>query len=550
VTISASSFASLIGAECTAVIYYKWSAGVAAGNIKLQFIEGASTVKSETDLIPTPGSDWDRVETVPFPCPTAAVKLRLTSTTDAAVIKLDDAFLGRFELISVDGSGLAASLSMPTTANCDPDSASTTYVDLTDDTDCPGYTVDYLATGFTIDNSDFNNLEFNLSGPAGVYSFEMTATVSGSVVSSFAGLRISDGTTSCEGSVVRVINNGGSVQYPVTYICSIPYTAALSAVKIRTQGAVSTGSLDVQLGDARQGHNVKIHYTPLGGPRKAVKPDASSQFAAIKWSGTTRDNDDSNSTYTDITVAGWEGEQTLYGKAVDGPGTGTIEMTVPNIPAGTYEVSVSSYMASEGTSTDCFWRIYDATNAQTVAAQRALALSSDREDITAFKAPLTYGSFQSSVNFKLQSAMASGTRCRTSTLAGANTESYIILMFKSPEQNIPAPLLVNSTVNPRAGVTTIPAAKLNCDASSAILSDDGYVSSIGNISSGACAVTLDSVFVAAPNCEFTIDSASLDVDAHVNVTSPTAVSIIGIVSSTGAALSAFDGSLWCTEEKQ
>lgn len=78
--------------------------------------------------------------------------------------------------------------------------------------------------------------------------------------------------------------------------------------------------------------------------------------------------------------------------------------------------------------------------------------------------------------------------------------------------------------------TRVEAARLNCDAGSAITSQNGtWISSIGNISAGACAVTLTTgVFSATPWCT-AIPSLSggisLGQELNTDATSATAVSV-------------------------
>jgi hypothetical protein len=96
--------------------------------------------------------------------------------------------------------------------------------------------------------------------------------------------------------------------------------------------------------------------------------------------------------------------------------------------------------------------------------------------------------------------------------------------------NTPAPILVGGvTSSNTTGGEQINRANLNCDGSSSITRQSGsWVSSIGNISTGACAVTLASgVFSEIPTCTVSVIGAlsGSNFVAVVNPTSTTNVSV-------------------------
>lgn len=79
--------------------------------------------------------------------------------------------------------------------------------------------------------------------------------------------------------------------------------------------------------------------------------------------------------------------------------------------------------------------------------------------------------------------------------------------------------------NTSGGITGIEAAKLNCDSGSAITSQLGaWVSAIGNVSAGVCAVTLTTgIFSVAPYCW--VNDITEDQAVTLTVSSATAVSV-------------------------
>ncbi len=92
-------------------------------------------------------------------------------------------------------------------------------------------------------------------------------------------------------------------------------------------------------------------------------------------------------------------------------------------------------------------------------------------------------------------------------------------------------------------------AVLNCDAGSAITSQGGsdWVSSIGNVSTGTCTVTLQTgPFSATPTCVVSnSDTTVMTTLAAATPASATSVAIKGVNSTTTAALTAYDVSLIC-----
>jgi len=96
--------------------------------------------------------------------------------------------------------------------------------------------------------------------------------------------------------------------------------------------------------------------------------------------------------------------------------------------------------------------------------------------------------------------------------------------------NTPAPILVGGVTSANStGGERSERAKLNCDSGSAITSQSGnWISSIGNISSGSCVVTLTTgMFSEAPACVASVDNINSGaiVAEQVRVTSATSVTV-------------------------
>ncbi len=82
----------LEGRECQARILYKWEAG-SDDEIKLQALDSGAGLLGEDNLKQTSGVAKEA--SVNFTCPTSdSIRIRMTSTADAAVVTLDDAHIG------------------------------------------------------------------------------------------------------------------------------------------------------------------------------------------------------------------------------------------------------------------------------------------------------------------------------------------------------------------------------------------------------------------------------------------------------------------------
>ena len=121
----------------------------------------------------------------------------------------------------------------------------------------------------------------------------------------------------------------------------------------------------------------------------------------------------------------------------------------------------------------------------------------------------------------------SGGGAGTSGIAGqAGADGYLEV---TEYYSTSTPMLVGSVTSNSSGLERIERAKLNCDAGSAITSQSGsWVSSIGNIASGACAVVVASgIFSSTPTCTATLNQAigTFTAGTQVLPTSATAFSV-------------------------
>lgn len=125
-------------------------------------------------------------------------------------------------------------------------------------------------------------------------------------------------------------------------------------------------------------------------------------------------------------------------------------------------------------------------------------------------------------------------------------EARIPISGWSETQN--APQLLGSVTSNASGALKFEAAYLNCDGSSSITSQSSssFISTIGNIASGACAVTFSSSYSAAPWCIVVgTDLTNPSNIYSINSTTVSSISIDCDAAATGTDCTAYDVNLMC-----
>ncbi len=540
VTISANSFGVLPGDSCTSVIYYLWPSG-GSGDIKFQAVSGASTVLSEVDLEPTPAATWRRTE-VTYPCPASGtLKTCFESTTDAAVIKADDAFQGRYELIDVSQAVFVGSITFDDT--CFWTITQATYAaDFTGDASC-GTTVSGdvsvisgVKPGVEILNAARGHYKFIWNS-----AFEKDSTSTSSCI-----YRMYDGTSNISGE--PILNDSGETASGLSTIVGelTQNTAGNITVDIQARGSTAIACVLGQISPNTQ-KKIMVYRYPLES-EQAVKPDA----IAASWSG-YHDTDCqfavTNVGYidfsTDATCTLGERNNVNFGTVAkesgDLPG-----ITVNPSQTGLMEVCVNATSSSSTSGGARGFRLTDSAGTTIYATAEGFSNAQTGGDDSVYFCGHVPRNSIASQTVKLLGTSGSG--AFPHTLNGGNTKT-IEWRIKFIDKPTPAPLLVNSVVNPRAGVTKTLSATLNCDASSAITSQDGSVTegvaSIGNISSGVCAVTFAGMWSAAGRCNADIKGSTLDSAARMDVTGATTGNLYCTQPSDGSALTACDVDIDC-----
>lgn len=432
------------------------------------------------------------------------LRARVTSGSNAAALYIDDCFSGEADNV---GNGNFAS-------------------------DWAAYTPTYTGFG-TVGTSNMfwrrvgDNIELSgsfvlgtstatearVSFPAGLTSSGTEKIANLSVAGNF-GLDTSGAT------VYRVALMEPSVTY-ITFGLGVGANPELS--KAQGSGIASSGTkLSIKASVPIQGWNAQSIFNPA----------TQFTFAAAKSPNGTFTT--ASASMVDVSDASYTTNRVIYGTA-EAPSTANFfGVRVRNLPAGTYKVQGYGMVMHATANQSCYIQFSDGTN---VSGFESIPINGTaaRNSINSYAGYFTYTSPQADLTFRLQARTSSGT-CSFGALDTGNEQSMIEVTPMGPQVN--APILIGGVTSGSTGAEKIERAKLNCDASSSIISQSGsWVSSIGNRSTTTCSVTLASGFSAAPTCNFTINAATVNATS-VQVTSSTAVSIYGPNAD-------YDGDLIC-----
>lgn len=242
---------TLEGNSCLARIFYKWETG-SAGDIKLQALDSSSAILNQIDLVPTTGQVKEAFVT--FTCPTAdTIRLRLTSTTNANVITVDDAHLGsNIKEIQVASSEIAFAGGYAATANCIWIRTNTANGAFGVDADCPGISTDITASGVVVDSSDDDlpTLKFT-SLPPGNYKLIWRINTVVVTAATNATFLIRDVTNSVDLDSVGYSSTTANQNQPATLIATFTQTVA-GAHDFEIFGSSSAGAINLSAQSSTQ----------------------------------------------------------------------------------------------------------------------------------------------------------------------------------------------------------------------------------------------------------------------------------------------------------
>lgn len=534
-TTSATIPKGLYGKNGVAVCKTQTPSGTATHTLGVTATAG-TLVSSAITSSTTPVYDY---RSFIFPS-SGSVTIAITSVAaDEPLIAIDDCFLGdasEVNLTNVSQAQFIGSAYIPVTANCLWSRSNTAIGAFTSDADCPGPTVEVNPGPGTIQTTDADLPQFTVNNlPPGTYQVIIAGPGIPTGSNAYVAYAIYDGTDT------RGEQGGASSLTTMTGPFSIVGTFTYSSAGNRTfavHGRASANTVNI---DPR---SHRVHFSIYRFPsssEQAYRPDV----AAQSWSG-YHANDCSwartNTAYgdptADATCTFTERTNSNFGTVT----TYTVTNAMPGIvftpkKAGRYFVCALPQLGggSVGGATYAA-RLWDGT---TTIAEADGETVSGSPPISTPLCGIYVASSTSAKTLSIQTSSSSGSITVNAVRSNTSVEWSIFAI----DQQIPAPLLVNSVVTKYSGVMGTEHAEINCDASSALTQNPGsWLSSIGNRSTAACALTIASgVFSATPySCQVTVKAAtvqatacscssatsctvygaSADYDAYVSITGP------------------------------
>jgi hypothetical protein len=457
------------------------------------------------------------------------IQLRIYANADEPSVAIDSCFVGPAEGINLGGisqAALAGESYFAGTASCTGwTRASATIGALGTDADCPGPTIvtSQLGSWATTDSDLPRQTITNL--PPGVYiaTFQLPNYSTATSNSVFA---IYDGSTTCAG----VRGTSDTSVSALTVTCSFTYTnAGNRAFELYAASASST--INVSNDVTSPAGNVKftlVRY-PLAS-ETAYTPDK----MANSWSG-----------YHDSTCS-WARTNTAYGDPTADASCALVERTNANF--GTVSTSGSVLPAITFTPSKK-QRYYVCANAQLTAGTNGVfpamrlwdgtTVISEAEQGGSTNTIRTQGplcgiysaSSVSAVTLSVQTKSSSGSATISATASNSSIEWSIF----SIDNSIPAPLLVNSVVSPREGVTRICSGFITGGGSTTITRSDGNcLASLVDNGTGDTTLTFATgTFSSTPNCICTAENGNSR-NCEIDATTATSSTTVRIQMSTDA----------------
>lgn len=478
--------AGLKGSKCSIELKYLWDTGT-EGHILMNVDDGTNNIATVT-LNSTSGGLSKKASTT-FECPSSgSIRFELESTANATAITMDAVFIG---------SGRNLLMSLPQ----DMFSAKVSSADAVSDEN-----LDWI-------NGDCTNATAGTATcvfKTGIFTTTPNCqVVSNSVTSSGTSpfqCEVSGGSTSSTQVQILCKQASSSSDQPFTLSCQKVESAAnREMVTLETSGSSWSGYHDSTCSWARTN-------TAYG------DPTADASCALVERT---------NSGFGTVTTAG---------AALPG-----IIFTPKQI--GKYFVCAAGNLLNAG-GANVASRLWDGT---TVIAETNSFFTSSSNGSALSMCGIYNISSVSSLTLSIQTKSSSGSVTLTPGGAGSTVEWSIFPIT----QQFPAPVFTELQNLVKSNVADVKTnyALLNCDASSAITSQIGtWISSIGNISAGACTITLNSgIFTTTPYCFVTRNASTADNLGHhynVNATSTTNVTIDGM-NSADTALGSYDFYFQC-----
>lgn len=484
---------ALYGGNCLAQFYYKGF----DSNITIQVHDGSNVVASQALTAATNYTPFQ----LNFVCPSSGqLQLRFLAGADAAIGYFDEVHLGSaLNISNVSQSSLVVSGYFDTTASCTAWTRGNVALGgFATDTDCPAPTSENNPGPGTLSSTDHNLPKFGLDNlPPGVYKIMMQFPY-GQGSSTDAVFAINDGTTTAGGGFNRQGAAIGIVTATFTYTTAGNRTFELYAAS----SSATTLTIDLSA-------NLKKVYFTVERFPLASQQTLTAGTSAMSWSG-----------YHDKTCS-WARTNTAYGDpTADATCTftqnsnqnfGTVASVLSagnKLPGVEWTASAArkyltcaTFAFQAGTSVEAGLQIIDQSG-NSLNELKMEHVSGDEEQFTL--CGLAQGI--TGTNYvKMQTKSASG-----SSTINSSALNYVSWTIVAIDQQMPAPHIVNSVVNPRSGVTQVVSAYITNSGTPTVTSQDGsWISSLTDNGAGDMTLNIAAgTFSATPRCVCTAHSAA------------------------------------------
>ncbi|RTL05228.1 hypothetical protein EKK58_08755 [Candidatus Dependentiae bacterium] len=445
-------------------------------------------------------------------------RIRFVSASDAAVMYVDDCYLGyATNIANVSQSTYLGSWTWTGATNCARSTTSTSYATFAADADCNNPTVTGQAAA-----PSTKILAAAISGGVwGPGNYEFVLQGSGTVLSTGAAWQcrmLGGANGSIETGTVFERDSATADYDQGSYVMTLNLTSAYTG-EIEFQCKTSTGTLSFTNGGSTQNITLTAKKFPLESQIAYTQDQAN-----FGWTQYTPNFTGFGTVTVHACYYKREGEDLLL-RCRFTPGTAT---------------GVEARVSLPGT----------LVSKSTIATLELAGYMQQVTTTTSQYAP-TIEAGVGYVTFAVQSGGTNGvTKANGNTISGgANALSFFARVPIQSWTSTNVPALLGSVITQESlSPVRILSANLNCDSGSAITSQLGsWVSSIGNISSGGCAITLNSgVFSAAPYCTATATGSA----RILRFTSTSGTSIaMNCIDDSGTLCTSFDFFITCMGPK-
>ena len=538
----------------------------AATDYKLQVYDGTNVL---AERVIAASTTYDPVA-VNFIFPSSgSVRLRVISQSDAADLDLDNAYLGEAtNLYEIAQATLVTSAYFAPTAGCNWSRTSTSFGAFGATAACPGPTIEYSSGVGSPQTTDTDLPEVTVNNlPPGNYVAVFEHALYPSTMGDTVGVLVSDGTTDSgrASKYTGSTNESSSAHVSGTFT----YTVAGNRT-FKVYGAAATGASAVTIPNDTAGNSInslqfKLYRYPSAS-EIALKPDAAAWHVDANIGGSNFSlGTTTQASYVEMTDPGMDLVNNAGGVVAQIACSGTNPSTGLTCGAGDESNGIAFSVPRAGKVLACasfshyiqganggvaFQIVETPNNAQTILQEGKTRLQNNTADtgdqISTLRLCGTFSfasAGQKTLRVMYEQSLSAATNNEVLADRDSGTGQRDIHWEVYPiDQVMPMPVIANSVVSKRAGVTSTLDARLALSgASCTITSQSGGLSAANRTGAGRCQLTIEAgVFSAAPTCVVSADSPGASAFAFVAGDSALSATNVHVGVSDAATPSAAD----------